>query len=181
MACAPTSSPAGQGAAPVEQRSQAPKVLTVGLLRQPATLEGFTGEGGTAGGAGFARFVIHDHLTVMDDRDVARAQLAVEIPSLEQGTWRVSPDGTMEMTWNLRPGVKWHDGAPFTSADLLFSYTVHKDPDMTHAYLVERRNMESASAPDPLTFVVRWSRILVTADQARGLTPLPRPRRSAPD
>lgn len=43
--CAPTSSPATPGGATTDQRSQAPKVLTVGLLRQPSTIEGFTGEG----------------------------------------------------------------------------------------------------------------------------------------
>ncbi|TMB88579.1 MAG: hypothetical protein E6J45_11230, partial [Chloroflexi bacterium] len=173
-ACAPRSSPAGPGAAPSETAPQAPKILTVGLLRQPANIEGFTGEGGTAGGAGTVRYLIHDHLTVQDDHDAARAQLALEVPSVEQGTWRVNSDGTMDMIWGLHPGVRWQDGAPFSSADLLFSYTVHKDPDLPHAYLAERRNMESATAPDPDTFIVHWSAILVTADQARALTPLPR-------
>ena len=91
-ACAPQSAPAGQGASQAPP-AQTPKTLTVGLLRQPANIEGFTGEGGTAGGAGTARYLIHDHLTVQDDRDVARPQLAVEVPSIEKGTWRVNPDG----------------------------------------------------------------------------------------
>ncbi len=174
-ACAPPSSPLAGGAAPVESGPAAvPKVLTIAFLREPATFEGFTGQGGSADGAGVVRYFLHDHLTIQDDRWVVRPQLALEVPSVEKGTWRVNPDGTMDMTWKLQQGVKWHDGTPFTSADLLFSFTLHKDPDLPHAYGVERRNMESATAPDPQTFIVHWSGILVSADQARGLTPMPK-------
>jgi peptide/nickel transport system substrate-binding protein len=35
-------------------------------------------------------------------------------------SWSVSPDG-LRITFNLRRGVKWHDGKPFTSADVAFS------------------------------------------------------------
>jgi peptide/nickel transport system substrate-binding protein len=144
------------------------------MLIEPATIEGFNGEGGTAGRAGITRLFLHDHLTIQDDREAVRAQLAVEVPSVEKGTWRVNADGSMDMTWTLRDGVTWHDGAPFTSADMLFSFQLHKDPDLTHAYPAERRQMESATAPDPRTFSVHWSSIYVDAPLARGLTPMPR-------
>ena len=35
-------------------------------------------------------------------------------------TWKVSPDGK-SILFNLRKGVKWHDGKDFTSADVQFS------------------------------------------------------------
>lgn len=42
-------------------------------------------------------------------------------PALAQD-WEVSSDGTV-YTFHLREGVNWHDGAPFTSADVVFTYT----------------------------------------------------------
>jgi peptide/nickel transport system substrate-binding protein len=40
-------------------------------------------------------------------------------PGLAQ-SWSVTPDGR-QITFKLRPGVKWHDGQPFTSGDVQFS------------------------------------------------------------
>ncbi|QET00698.1 ABC transporter substrate-binding protein [Cupriavidus pauculus] len=35
-------------------------------------------------------------------------------------SWKISPDG-LTYTFELQSGVKWHDGKPFTSADVVFS------------------------------------------------------------
>ena len=40
------------------------------------------------------------------------------MPTLENGGVRLRADGGMDVTWKLRPGVTWHDGTPFTSADV---------------------------------------------------------------
>src|SRR5690606_5732880 len=36
-------------------------------------------------------------------------------------SWDVSDDGTV-YTFHLREGVTWHDGTPFTAADVVFTY-----------------------------------------------------------
>ncbi|MBI3942266.1 MAG: hypothetical protein HY326_04570, partial [Chloroflexi bacterium] len=41
-------------------------------------------------------------------------------PNLAE-SWDISPDG-MKYTFHLRKGVKWHDGQPFTAADVEFTY-----------------------------------------------------------
>jgi ABC-type transport system substrate-binding protein len=58
-------------------------------------------------------------LTHIDASLTAQGDLAAD--------WTVSDDG-LEWTFNLREGVTWHDGAPFTADDVIFTYNRSKDP-----------------------------------------------------
>ena len=51
--------------------------------------------------------------------------LAAEIPSLDNGG--LARDG-MSVTWKLKKGVQWHDGAPVTADDLVFNWEYANDP-----------------------------------------------------
>jgi peptide/nickel transport system substrate-binding protein len=51
--------------------------------------------------------------------------LATEMPSLENGDR--APDGTWTI-WRLKQGVVWHDGAPFTADDVVFTWEYATDP-----------------------------------------------------
>jgi peptide/nickel transport system substrate-binding protein len=51
--------------------------------------------------------------------------LAAEIPSIHNGG--LSPDGK-SVTSKVKPGVKWHDGEPFTADDVVFNWEFAKDP-----------------------------------------------------
>ena len=51
--------------------------------------------------------------------------LAAEVPSIQNGG--LSPDGK-SVTWKLKPGVKWHDGEPFSADDVVFNWEYSKDP-----------------------------------------------------
>ncbi len=170
-ACSPAGPGQGGGAADQAQ-ARGPKTLTIGLLREPATIDGFTGQGGSRGGAGEAGALMHNLLTVQDPFEVDQPQLAVELPSVEKGTWQVNADGSMDITWKLQPNARWHDGTPFTAADVVFSLTLHKDPDLAHAYTGQARMMQSATAPDPQTLVIHWSRIDVRALDTRVISPV---------
>lgn len=69
--------------------------------------------------------------------------------------WDVAEDG-LSYAFKLRPGVKWHDGKDFTSADVAFSIntlkTSHPRGRSTFANVVEVRT------PDPLTAIIVLSR-----------------------
>jgi peptide/nickel transport system substrate-binding protein len=53
---------------------------------------------------------------VVFDQHVAQNGLGSIVPDLATG-WSWSEDGT-QLTFPLRQGVKWHDGKPFTAADV---------------------------------------------------------------
>jgi peptide/nickel transport system substrate-binding protein len=51
--------------------------------------------------------------------------LAAEVPSIQNGG--LSADAR-SVTWKLKPGVKWHDGHPFTADDVVFNWEYARDP-----------------------------------------------------
>src|SRR5205085_12550316 len=127
-ACAnnPGPAPAAQPGAPAPPAAvpaAAPKGLVVGILREPVSLiTDVTGGNVSGGGANQVQYIAHDFLTVQDEHGAWQPRLATEALSVERGTWRLNPNGSMDTTWKLRPGVRWQDGTPFTSADLLFAF-----------------------------------------------------------
>lgn len=172
MACAPPAVAPGAGAPSAGDRPRAPKVVTIAMQREPQTFGTFVGSVGGAGPTTDVAQIIHNYLAVENDRGVGQPQLAVELPSVERGTWVVHADGSMDTTWRIRRNVKWHDGAPFTTGDLLFSFAANRDPDLPRPISRAARLMESATAPDPHTLVIHWSTTYVKADEDAGLGPL---------
>src|SRR5216684_4103806 len=71
------------------------------------------------------------------------------LPGLAE-SWTVSEDAKV-YTFKLKPGVTWHDGKPFTSADVLFSL------EFLRQFHARARNnllqVEKVEAPDDLTVV----------------------------
>ena len=65
----------------------------------------------------------------------------------------ISPDG-LTITFHLRRGVKWHDGAPFTARDVLYTYKVTVDPKTPTAYAEDFKQVKHISAPDNHTVKV---------------------------
>jgi len=60
--------------------------------------------------------------------------------------WEVSRDG-LTWTFQLRKDVRWHDGKPFTSEDVKFTYELFRDPKVASSfrgYVVNLTNIETA-------------------------------------
>ncbi len=72
-------------------------------------------------------------------------------------SWEISDDG-LQITFFLRRGVKWHDGAPFTAADVRFTYELLVDPSTPTAYAEDFRQVTRFEVLDPFTVRVGYER-----------------------
>lgn len=72
-------------------------------------------------------------------------------------SWDISPNGLV-ITFKLRRGVRWHDGRPFTAADVLFTYQVTVDPQTPTAYAGDFLKVKKAEALDDYTFRVTYDK-----------------------
>src|SRR5690349_14062786 len=92
------------------------------------------------------------------------------VPEAATAAPTVSSDGKT-ITYTLKPGLKWNDGQPLTSQDLVFTYTRAADSNTTSAwasYLTgvegvsdyiagKTKTISGFSAPNPTTFVIKQS------------------------
>lgn len=88
-------------------------------------------------------------------------------------SWDISPDN-LSFTFHLRKGVKWHDGKPLTSADILFTYELYINPDTPTAYAESYKQVSKAEAPDPYTFKVTYEKPYAPALGSWGMRILPK-------
>lgn len=68
-------------------------------------------------------------------------------------SWDISEDG-LRYTLHLQDGVTWHDGEPFTSADVKFSVETVKNPDSASWIGAYFSGVASVETPDDLTAVL---------------------------
>ncbi|MGP8002798.1 MAG: peptide-binding protein [Smithella sp.] len=72
-------------------------------------------------------------------------------------SWEISQNGLV-ITFHLRKGVKWHDGYPFTSADVLYTYQVTIDPKTPTAYAGDFLKVKRVEALNDYTFRVTYAK-----------------------
>lgn len=89
--------------------------------------------------------LIYQSLMVADPNLELVPQLAEKVD--------VSPAAT-SFTFHLKQGLKWSDGKPFTSADVLFTHKLLADPKSTSAVAGYYRDVTGMTAPDDNTFVI---------------------------
>ncbi len=61
------------------------------------------------------------------------------------------------MTWRLRENVRWHDGEPFTSADVCFTWKFVTSPNSQVYNRDQYLGIIGCDAPDDHTVVFRWN------------------------
>jgi peptide/nickel transport system substrate-binding protein len=151
--CAPASAPAGQPSA--SQRVAAPpqRALNLAIPREPPSLDA-----SFINGANNGDFVAIDTAflaLVMPDQQ-PRPFLAESLPTLENGRWKVLPDGGMETTYALNARARWHDGRPITGDDYVFAFQVRMDPAVPVVNNTVERRMAEVRAIDDATLFIAW-------------------------
>jgi peptide/nickel transport system substrate-binding protein len=96
-----------------------------------------------------------DLLVVTDSHGKTSPLLAARVPTLANGD--ISPDGR-SITYHLRHGVRWHDGFPFTSKDVRFSWQAVMNPRNNLSTRAGYDRVERVDVPDPYTAVFRLKR-----------------------
>lgn len=71
-------------------------------------------------------------------------------------SWVGSEDG-LSVTFKLRDGVTWHDGKPFSSADVAFS-ALHVWKELQNFGRVVFKDLEAVDTPDDLTAIFRFAK-----------------------
>ncbi|MEA3543976.1 MAG: ABC transporter substrate-binding protein, partial [Thermodesulfobacteriota bacterium] len=72
-------------------------------------------------------------------------------------SWEISADN-LTITFHLRKGVTWHDGEPFTAADVKFNYQFYIDPQTPTAYAESFKQVTGVETPDRHTFIVHYDK-----------------------
>ena len=89
--------------------------------------------------------LVYDSLVKYDENYNAVPDLAKE--------WSVSDDG-LTWTFKLQEGVKWHDGQPFTSADVKFTYELMLNTGLGYMYSSYLTGITDIQCPDDLTVIL---------------------------
>ncbi|WP_334107289.1 peptide-binding protein [Methylobacillus sp.] len=71
-------------------------------------------------------------------------------------SWQISPDQKV-ITFKLKPNLKWADGKPLTSADVLFTWKLITDEKTRTPYGSDYKLVVKAETPDARTFRVSYA------------------------
>lgn len=143
-ACGPAATPSPTASSTA---SDAPKwggTLVVGVYTDPKFLNvnyDFDGQAYYQNMNIYSKLVSYDYRTGKLHADLATS-------------WDISADG-ITYTFHLRDGVKWHDGKPFSSADVVWTYSdLIREGEKAQGFRIIR-SLKEVSAPDAKTVVMK--------------------------
>jgi len=156
-----------------QRASGPPKVLLIDNRQEPTW--GMAVFAGNNAHQMESQLVFNAGLTVYNERYEVMPRLAAKVPSIADGDWKVNPDGTMDVTWKLRPNLTWHDGAPLTAHDFAFGYQLMMDPELASSASSATKLVRGTSVQDPLTLLVHFTSSYYDANvvNLNGMPPVP--------
>lgn len=155
VACGPAT-PRAATDAQAPTAPQRTKVLTLGVT---GSVQAISLPGGSSPVGGWVAVTeMHTDGLVTAENSVHKpiGRLAERVPSLDEGTITLRPDGKMRVVFTLRKGITWQDGQPFTAQDLVFSYQLGGPGGLPTSLNDAMEYMASVEAPDPLTFIINY-------------------------
>ncbi|HZT09163.1 MAG TPA: ABC transporter substrate-binding protein [Chloroflexota bacterium] len=153
----PSSVPSSSGPGPAAPTGTR-KAITIAAT---ASVKGMGIMGSSTGAGGWASIIeINTNGLITSDAHAHEpaGQLAASVPSIDDGSIQLLNDGRMRVTYHLRPGITWQDGAPFTAGDLVFSGKVLTDRGLPNNYAYAAKLIDAFDAPDDLTFNLTFKR-----------------------
>ncbi len=129
-----------------------PGTLRIGTNQSPNTLNPILG---TITIEMFLEQMLFDTLVYPLPDGTVEPDLATVVPTQANGG--ISADGRT-ITYHLRHGVRWHDGAPFTSADVAYTQRATMDPANDVTVRQPNDRVVHLETPDPYTVVVHLAR-----------------------
>ena len=161
-------------ATPALAQPRARDTLTIGVAQYPPNLNPHTGANTTARAYTLA-FALRQMAGYDPDWNLA-CRLCETLPSLANGLAvpEALPGGGtgLRITYRLRPGLAWADGAPVTADDFVFPWQASRDP--ASAFLASEfwRRMLDVRAEDARTVSILLERVTFDFIAASAFSPL---------
>jgi peptide/nickel transport system substrate-binding protein len=127
------------------------RILRIAYEREIDVLNAFTSQN-----LADIMFSMVEGLITSDEHNTYVPVLAEEIPTEGNGLIVRNDDGTIDMTWDLREGVLWHDGEPFTSEDVCFTWRFVISENSQTYNRDQYLGIIDCLMPDEHTVVFRW-------------------------
>lgn len=148
-ACGRTDRPDGGAGGTTSQAAEG--ILRVAYNREIDVLNPFTSQNLVD-----IQFSMIEGLVTTDASQNYIPVLAKEIPTEENGLVIRNDDGTVEMTWPLHSGVRWHDGEAFTAADVCFTWRFVSSAGSQTYNRDQYLGISECEMPDDTTVVFHW-------------------------
>ncbi len=101
-------------------------------------------------------YLMFSYFFNVDNHDNFVPEIATEVPTLANGG--ISADGKT-ITYHMRPGVKWQDGVPLTSRDIVFTYRAIMNPRNNVQVRAGYDQIASVEAKGAYTVVVHMKNV----------------------
>ena len=147
-ACGPGDGAAGGASG---ETADGRKILRIAYTREIDVLNAFTSQNLVD-----ITFSMVEGLVTTDEHNTYVPVLAKEIPTEENGLIVHNDDGTVDMTWPLHENVLWHDGEPFTSEDVCFTWRFVASQGSQTYNRDHYLGILDCRMPDEHTVVFRW-------------------------